>query len=213
MSGVVLIDAENTSPNKMKLIVQVIHENYPNISIKRVYGDFSKKELISWKKVCLSHSLLTVQQFSFVSKKGSSDMKLCIDAMDLLHTHEDIDVFCIVTSDSDFTPLAQRLRENGKFVFGIGKRQTPNPFVIACNMFTFIETLEETKSSDAKLDHIISVLKEKKLTNLGYLKERLVELGYDKRMKMKPLIKQYEKHISLVMNGENAYATLSIIND
>ena len=183
MSGVVLIDAENTSPNKMKLIVQVIHENYPNISIKRVYGDFSKKELISWKKVCLSHSLLTVQQFSFVSKKGSSDMKLCIDAMDLLHTHEDIDVFCIVTSDSDFTPLAQRLRENGKFVFGIGKRQTPNPFVIACNMFTFIETLEETKSSDAKLDHIISVLKEKKLTNLGYLKERLVELGYDKRMK------------------------------
>ena len=204
MLAAVLIDVENTCFKHMKLIMKNITDVYPNIKIKRAYGDFSKTEQRAWKDVCLENSLVCVQQFSFVTKRGSSDVRMCIDAMDMLHTNPEIDVFCIVTSDSD---LAMRLREAEKVVYGIGKQQTPNPFVQACNTFNFIETMEErelqqTCSDDTRLNHILQVIHEHAPTNgvmnLSFLKEKMVELGYDRRIKMKPLISAYSKHIKLV---------------
>ena len=212
MLAAVLVDVENTCHKKMKIIMKEIGDAYPNIKIKRAYGDFSKAEQRLWKETCLHNSLISVQQFSFVSKKGSSDMRMCIDAMDMLHTNPEIEVFCIVTSDSDFTPLAMRLREGGKLVYGIGKQQTPDPFVRACNTFNFIETIERPRESqvscdDTRLNHIMQLIHENAnstgYVNLGLLKEKMIDLGYDRRLKMKPLISAYNHHIELTSHSNH----------
>lgn len=215
MLAAVLVDVENTCHKKMKIIMKEIGDAYPNIKIKRAYGDFSKIEQRPWKETCLENSLISVQQFSFVSKKGSSDMRMCIDAMDMLHANPEIEVFCILTSDSDFTPLAMRLREGGKLVYGIGKQQTPAPFVQACNTFNFIETIERPRGStqvlcdDTRLNHIVQLIHENANSNgcmnLGLLKEKMVEFGYDRRLKMKPLISAYDQHIELYCHNNNHY--------
>lgn len=214
MQTAVLVDVENTCFKKMKLIMNKISDAYPNLRLKRAYGDFSKSELRPWKTECLENSLIGVQQFSYASKKGSSDMRMCIDAMDMLHANPDIDVFCIVTSDSDFTPLVMRLREGGKLVYGIGKQQTPDAFVKACNTFNFIENMEERAahqiSDDARLNHIIELINEHAvhtngIMNLGLLKEKMVDLGYDRRLKMKPTISEYADKIELTECNNNIY--------
>lgn len=135
----VLIDADNISP---KIIEGLFDEiaNYGISSVKRIYGDWSSPNLGGWKAALLDYAIQPIQQFSYTTGKNSSDSALIIDAMDLLYT-EKLDGFCIVSSDSDFTKLASRLREAGLIVYGFGERKTPKAFVGACDKFTYTEIL------------------------------------------------------------------------
>ncbi len=135
----VLIDADNVSGKYIKHILDEI-SNHGMPTIKRIYGDWTKPELASWKAVLLDYSISPVQQYSYTTGKNATDAALIIDAMDILYS-ENVDGFCIVSSDSDFTKLAARLRESAKFVIGMGERKTPKPFVSACVMFKYLEVL------------------------------------------------------------------------
>ena len=133
----VLIDAENASA---KLIAPILDEiaNLGIVSVRRIYGDFTNPQMAPWRNCLLEHSIQPIQQFRAVAGKGASDSALIIDAMDLLYTRR-LDGFCIVSSDSDFTRLATRLREDGCRVFGFGEEKTPKSFRQACDKFFFVE--------------------------------------------------------------------------
>jgi len=115
---------------------------YGVASVKRIYGDWTGPQLGGWKKVLLDHSIQPIQQFAYTKGKNATDSSLIIDAMDLLYTRR-FDGFCLVSSDSDFTRLASRLREEGLTVIGFGEEKTPRPFVAACDKFIYIELLRE----------------------------------------------------------------------
>lgn len=213
----ILVDAENTSCWQMSTIMTKIFDETSNTSvpIRRIYGDFTKNELTNWKQISLEHSFTTVQQYSYVSKKGTSDQKLTIDALKLLY-EKNVDVFYIITSDSDFLPLCLELREQGKTVFGIGKKQTPISFVKACTMFYYIETLESDDLSEKNniilcKDTLKSyVMKYRRdwdgLVNIGYLKEQLVRSGFDKHVKIKKALLQYPDEIGILQKNSTTYA-------
>jgi uncharacterized protein (TIGR00288 family) len=135
----VLIDADNTSP---KLITEMFEElaSYGTITVKRAYGDWTSPHLNGWRSILLSNAISPQQQFAYTYGKNATDSALIIDAMDLLYSGN-VEGFAIVSSDSDFTPLATRLRESGKRVIGVGRRTTPKPFVEACERFVFLEVL------------------------------------------------------------------------
>jgi uncharacterized LabA/DUF88 family protein len=137
----VLIDADNVPYSNIKGMLEEI-ARYGTPTFKRIYGDWTKPTLSGWKTVLLENAITPVQQYSYTSGKNSSDSALIIDAMDILYTGQ-IDGFCIISSDSDFTRLATRLREAGKKVFGIGEKKTPYAFIAACNKFIFIEILQK----------------------------------------------------------------------
>ena len=141
----VLIDADNISATYIKPMMLEI-ARYGNPTIKRIYGDWTKPQLGPWKQVLLDNAISPVQQFGYTSGKNATDSSLIIDAMDILYT-ESVDGFCLVSSDSDFTRLATRLREAGKIVYGIGEKKTPTPFVAACDRFIFLEILTKDKKS------------------------------------------------------------------
>ncbi|MBN2875149.1 MAG: NYN domain-containing protein [Spirochaetales bacterium] len=146
----VLIDADNTqAPITEGLLAEVA--KYGVASVKRIYGDWTTNNLKHWKERLLEYAIQPIQQFSYTTGKNATDSAMIIDAMDLLYT-EKLDGFCIVSSDSDFTRLAARMREAGKLVLGFGERKTPKPFVAACDKFIYTEILrepaeEETASS------------------------------------------------------------------
>ncbi len=135
----VLIDADNTSA---KLIVEMFEElaGYGTITVKRAYGDWTNPHLNGWRDVLLANAISPQQQFAYTYGKNATDSALIIDAMDLLYSGN-VEGFAIVSSDSDFTPLATRLRESGKRVIGVGQRKTPKAFVEACERFVFLEVL------------------------------------------------------------------------
>jgi len=135
----VLIDADNTSA---KLIKEMFEElaGYGTITVKRAYGDWTNPHLNGWRDVLLGNAISPQQQFAYTYGKNATDSALIIDAMDLLYSGN-VDGFAIVSSDSDFTPLATRLRESGKRVIGVGQRKTPKAFVEACERFVFLEVL------------------------------------------------------------------------
>jgi uncharacterized LabA/DUF88 family protein len=135
----VLIDADNVSDKYIKLIMDEIL-NDGIITYKRIYGDWTKPSLSSWKSILLDYSITPMQQYSYTVGKNSTDSALIIDAMDILYSGN-VDGFCIVSSDSDFTKLAARLRESGKYVIGMGEKKTPKPFLAACNRFKYLEIL------------------------------------------------------------------------
>ena len=137
----VLIDADNTSPSIIEGLIAEI-ANYGVSSVKRIYGDWTCPNLLGWKDVLLEYAIQPIQQFRYTTGKNSTDSAMIIDAMDLLYT-ENLDGFCIVSSDSDFTRLASRIRESGLIVFGFGEKKTPRPFVAACDKFIFTEILRE----------------------------------------------------------------------
>lgn len=144
----VLIDADNISSKKIKSVLDEI-TNYGIPTIKRIYGDFTKSSLASWKEAILENSIIPIQQYAHTTGKNATDAALIIDAMDILHT-ESVDGFCIVSSDSDFTRLASRLRESGKEVLGFGEKKTPQSFVKSCHKFTYVEILgSETPPDEA----------------------------------------------------------------
>src|SRR5499427_6099802 len=135
----VLIDADNTSP---KLIKEMFEElaGYGTITVKRAYGDWTSPHLSGWRSILLSNAISPQQQFAYTYGKNATDSALIIDAMDLLYAGN-LEGFVIVSSDSDFTRLATRLRESGMTVFGIGRRNTPEPFVTACDRFIYLDLL------------------------------------------------------------------------
>ena len=135
----VLIDADNSSHRHIEPILEEIAK-YGIASVKRIYGDWSIEALISWRDKLLPNAITPVQQFAYVTQKDATDMRLVIDAMDILYAG-DLDGFCIVSSDSDFTPLASRIRENGLLVYGFGKQSTVKSFVNACDKFIYVENL------------------------------------------------------------------------
>jgi len=146
----VLIDADNVSEKYIKYIIDEI-SNHGTPTYKRIYGDWTKPQLSSWKTVLLNYSITPIQQYSYTTGKNATDAALIIDAMDILYSHN-VDGFCIVSSDSDFTRLAARLREAGMFVIGMGEKKTPTPFISACEKFKYLEVLAAPASPYAPGD-------------------------------------------------------------
>ena len=144
----VLIDADNVPSSNVKGMMEEIAK-YGTPTFKRIYGDWTNPHVSRWKKVLLENAITPIQQYSYTTGKNSSDSALIIDAMDILYKGK-VDGFCIVSSDSDFTRLATRLREAGMKVFGIGQKKTPNPFIVACDKFIYMEVIsvpDETEST------------------------------------------------------------------
>lgn len=147
MNLAVLIDGDNIPSAHVKEMMEEIAK-YGNPTIKRIYGDWTKPNLTKWKNLLLENAITPIQQYGYTSGKNATDSAMIIDAMDILYT-EKVGGFCLVSSDSDFTRLATRLREAGMQVIGIGEKKTPNPFIVACDKFIYIEIL---KSKDDKED-------------------------------------------------------------
>ena len=147
----VLIDADNVPYSNVKGVMEEIAK-YGTPTFKRIYGDWTKPTVSGWKNVLLENAITPIQQYSYTSGKNSSDSALIIDAMDILYSGK-VDGFCIVSSDSDFTRLATRLREAGMKVFGIGQKKTPNPFIVACDKFIYMEIIplaEDVETTETK---------------------------------------------------------------
>ncbi|MDR0597717.1 MAG: NYN domain-containing protein [Treponema sp.] len=148
----VLIDADNTQPAIIEGLLDEVAK-YGVASVKRIYGDWTSTHLRSWKERLLDHAIQPIQQFSYTTGKNATDSAMIIDAMDLLYSDR-LDGFCIVSSDSDFTRLAARLRESGRTVYGFGEKKTPRAFVSVCDKFIYTEILLdnqlENDEDDAK---------------------------------------------------------------
>lgn len=147
----VLIDADNAQAAIIEGLLSEIAK-FGVASVKRIYGDWTTPNLGQWKTVLLNHSIQPIQQFRYTTGKNATDSAMIIDAMDLLYT-EKFDGFCIVSSDSDFTRLASRIRESGKRVYGFGEKKTPLPFVAACDRFIYTEIfsiVENTEKESTK---------------------------------------------------------------
>jgi uncharacterized LabA/DUF88 family protein len=166
----VLIDAENVPHANVKGIMEEI-ATYGSPTIKRIYGDWTKPNVTGWKNVLLVNAITPIQQYSYTSGKSSSDSAMIIDAMDILYSDK-VEGFCIISSDSDFTRLAIRLREAGMKVFGIGERKTPNPFIVACDKFTYIEIIG---SSNVRKDD--NVEKQKDDTTPKQSNDGIIKIG------------------------------------
>ncbi len=162
----VLIDADNAQPSIVDSLLAEI-ANYGIASVKRIYGDWTTPSLKRWKEVLLQHSIQPIQQFAYTKGKNATDSAMIIDAMDLLYT-SNFNGFCIVSSDSDFTKLASRIRESGLLVYGFGEQKTPSAFVSACDKFIYTEVLRaKTDESEAIVKKSSNELKQDtKLVNL-----------------------------------------------
>jgi len=144
----VLIDGDNIPSAHVKEMMEEIAK-YGNPTIKRIYGDWTKPNLSKWKNLLLQNAITPIQQYAYTTGKNATDSAMIIDAMDILYS-EKVNGFCLVSSDSDFTKLATRLREAGMQVIGIGEKKTPTPFIVACDRFIYIEILRN--QSDKKED-------------------------------------------------------------
>ncbi|MFB6341220.1 NYN domain-containing protein [Saccharicrinis sp. FJH62] len=151
MNLAILIDGDNIPSAYIKEMMEEIAK-YGNPTIKRIYGDWTKPNLSKWKNILLENAITPIQQYGYTSGKNSTDSAMIIDAMDILYS-EKVNGFCLVSSDSDFTRLATRLKEAGMLVIGIGEKKTPNPFIVACDKFIYIEILKhQSKESDSGND-------------------------------------------------------------
>lgn len=145
----VLIDGDNIPAKYIKEMMEEITK-YGTPTIKRIYGDWTKPHLANWKNILLENAINPIQQYSYTTGKNATDSAMIIDAMDVLYS-EKVDGFCLVSSDSDFTKLATRLREAGMLVYGIGEKKTPDPFIVACDKFIYLEILKsESDNQDGK---------------------------------------------------------------
>lgn len=142
----VLIDGDNIPSKYIKEMMAEIAK-YGNPTIKRIYGDWTKPQLNKWKPILLENAINPMQQYSYTTGKNATDSAMIIDAMDILFS-EKVDGFCIASSDSDFTRLATRIRETGMTVIGIGEKKTPNPFIVACDRFIYLEILHDEETPD-----------------------------------------------------------------
>lgn len=149
MNLAVLIDGDNIPSAYVKEMMEEIAK-YGNPTIKRIYGDWTNPRLSKWKTMLLENAITPIQQYGYTTGKNATDSAMIIDAMDILYSQK-VNGFCLVSSDSDFTRLATRLREAGMQVIGIGEKKTPNPFIVACDKFIYIEILKKA-SKDADQD-------------------------------------------------------------
>ena len=169
----VLIDADNVPYSNVKGMMEEIAK-YGTPTTKRIYADWTKPNANGWKSVLLEHAITPIQQYSYTVGKNSSDSALIIDAMDLLYSDK-LDGFCIVSSDSDFTPLASRIRENGLSVYGFGKKSTPEAFKKACDKFIYIENLlADIEIKQQEEDESINIQPKKTLTSDKSLENKAV---------------------------------------
>lgn len=143
----VLIDGDNIPSAHVKEMMEEIAK-YGNPTIKRIYGDWTKPHLTKWKNLLLENAITPIQQYGYTTGKNATDSAMIIDAMDILYSGK-VNGFCLVSSDSDFTRLATRLREAGLQVIGIGEKKTPNPFIVACDKFIYIEILKNKEKEDS----------------------------------------------------------------
>ena len=159
----VLIDADNVPFSNVKGMMEEI-ARYGTPTFRRIYGDWTKPSVSGWKSVLLQNAITPIQQYSYTTGKNSTDSAMIIDAMDILYSGK-VDGFCIISSDSDFTRLAIRLREAGMKVIGIGERKTPNPFIVACDKFIYIEIIntkaQDTVQTTTKEPKVKTILKKK----------------------------------------------------
>ena len=150
-----LIDADNAPAAKIDFIISEL-ASHGVVNIRRAYGNWKKATLSGWEKVLHENSIQPMQSFDLVKGKNATDMALVIDAMDMLYT-KNVDTFCLVSSDSDFTPLIQRLRADGKEVFGFGRKNTPMPFIASCTRFIYLDEeprRKRARSSEKPAEHL-----------------------------------------------------------
>ncbi|MCI5083121.1 MAG: NYN domain-containing protein [Saprospiraceae bacterium] len=164
----VLIDGDNVPSANVKEMMEEIAK-YGNPTIKRIYGDWTRPGLNKWKNLLLENAITPIQQYGYTVGKNATDSAMIIDAMDILYSNK-VNGFCLVSSDSDFTRLATRLREAGMLVLGIGERKTPNPFIAACDKFIYIEILRNQSESN-KLE-----VKEKESPSVEKISKREIAL-------------------------------------
>ncbi|WNH10384.1 NYN domain-containing protein [Thalassobellus suaedae] len=156
----VLIDGDNIPSKYISEMMEEIAK-YGTPTIKRIYGDWTKPHLSKWKNILLENAITPIQQYGYTTGKNATDSAMIIDAMDILYS-EKVNGFCLVSSDSDFTKLATRLREAGMQVYGMGEKKTPNPFIVACDKFIYLEILKndnekETKEGGAKKENLYNI--------------------------------------------------------
>lgn len=144
----VLIDGDNIPSKYISEMMEEITK-YGTPTIKRIYGDWTKPHLSKWKNILLENAITPIQQYGYTTGKNATDSAMIIDAMDILYS-EKVNGFCLVSSDSDFTKLATRLREAGIVVYGMGEKKTPNPFIVACDKFIYLEILKTDTDKDDK---------------------------------------------------------------
>lgn len=174
----VLIDADNAQPSIIEGLLAEIAK-YGTANVKRIYGDWTSTKLRGWKEHLLQHSIQPIQQFGYTTGKNATDSAMIIDAMDLLYTGR-FDGFCIISSDSDFTKLAARIRESGLTVYGFGEKKTPAPFVAACDKFIYTEVLRGEEETDEKSSfHRMPTNELKQNTKLVNLIRNAIEVSSD----------------------------------
>lgn len=190
----VLIDADNTY-SVIPIIDELFEEisKFGDASVRRIYGDWTQPQLSRWKEILPKHAIQPMQQYANTKGKNSTDSALIIDAMDLLYTAP-IDGFCIVSSDSDFTRLAIRLRESGKLVYGFGERKTPESLRAACNQFIYLEILSQNKTSDTVMPDIN--ISNPQLTE-AQLDTKLSNVLTDKTTLLSPVVKRTSKQLAM----------------
>ncbi len=190
----VLIDADNTY-SVIPIIDELFEEisKFGDASVRRIYGDWTQPQLSRWKEILPKHAIQPMQQYANTKGKNSTDSALIIDAMDLLYTAP-IDGFCIVSSDSDFTRLAIRLRESGKLVYGFGEKKTPESLRAACNQFIYLEILSQNKTPD-------SVTSDVNISNIqlaeAKLDTKLNNVLTDKATLLSPVVKRTSKQLAM----------------
>jgi uncharacterized LabA/DUF88 family protein len=156
----VLIDGDNIPSKYISEMMEEITK-YGTPTIKRIYGDWTKPHLSKWKNVLLENAITPIQQYGYTTGKNATDSAMIIDAMDILYS-EKVNGFCLISSDSDFTKLATRLREAGMVVYGMGEKKTPNPFIVACDKFIYLEILnkdteEQTGKENSKKKNLYNI--------------------------------------------------------
>jgi len=167
----VLIDGDNIPSAYVKEMMEEIAK-YGNPTIKRIYGDWTNPHLSKWKNVLLENAITPIQQYGYTTGKNATDSAMIIDAMDILYS-EKVDGFCLVSSDSDFTRLATRLREAGMNIIGIGEKKTPNSFIVACDKFIYIEIL---KSISGEIESEPTKRKESEKSELDKITPAVIKL-------------------------------------
>ncbi|MEE4256752.1 MAG: NYN domain-containing protein [Bacteroidales bacterium] len=168
----VLIDADNIPYANIKGMLEEIAK-FGIPAIKRIYGDWTRTTASGWKSALLEHAITPIQQYSYTSGKNATDSAMIIDAMDILHDKK-VDGFCLVSSDSDFTRLATRLRESGMMVIGIGEKKTPKPFIVSCDKFIYIEIIGS--KDNMKTDNSVSATSEPGSSGLEKVDARFINL-------------------------------------
>ena len=194
----ILIDADNISEKYIKIILDEV-SNAGVATYKRIYGDWTSQRLVSWKNCLLENSIIPIQQYSYTYGKSATDSAMIIDAMDILYSGH-VDGFAIVSSDSDFTRLAARLRESGMQVIGMGEQKTPEPFISACNQFKYLDLLYAAQRAEAKEEaepereaEAAAEAPAKKKTGKGTAKKAIKDEGVPTQKKLKAKSSGVEK--------------------